>query len=92
VISEPVSGPEPEEIPEPTPEPEPVPEPEPTPEPIPAEEPQSEKSGIRWTRVLLVILAVLVLLLVAYMAVGRLCPEWIDQFLYTPEELDIINR
>jgi hypothetical protein len=94
VISEPVPEPEPEEIPEPTPEPEPepVPEPEPTPVPIPAEEPQSEKSGIRWTRVLLVILAVLVLLLVAYMAVGRLCPEWIDQFLYTPEELDIINR
>lgn len=92
VISEPAPEPEPEEIPEPTPEPEPVPEPEPTPEPIPAEEPQSEKSGIRWTKVLLVILAVLVLLLVAYMAVGRLCPEWIDQFLYTPEELDIINR
>jgi nucleoid DNA-binding protein len=86
VISEPAPEPEPEEIPDPTPEP------EPTPEPIPAEEPQSEKSGIRWTRVLLVILAVLVLLLVAYMAVGRLCPEWIDQFLYTPEELDIINR
>lgn len=86
VISEPAPEPEPEEIPEPTPEP------EPTSEPIPAEEPQSEKSGIRWTRVLLVILAVLVLLLVAYMAVGRLCPEWIDQFLYTPEELDIINR
>jgi nucleoid DNA-binding protein len=94
VISEPAPEPEPEEIPEPTPEPEPepVPEPEPTPVPVPAEEPQSEKSGIRWTRVLLVILAVLVLLLVAYMAVGRLCPEWIDQFLYTPEELDIINR
>ena len=94
VISEPAPEPEPEEIPEPTPEPEPepVPESEPTPEPIPADEPQSEKSGIRWTRVLLVILAVLVLLLVAYMAVGRLCPEWIDQFLYTPEELDIINR
>ena len=87
--------PEPEVIPEQVPEPEVIPEPEPVapePEPIPAEEPQSEKSGIRWTRVLLVILAVLVLLLVAYMAVGRLCPEWIDQFLYTPEELDIINR
>ena len=91
--------PEPEVIPEPVPEPEVIPEPEPvapapepTPEPVPAEEPQSEKSGIRWTRVLLVILAVLVLLLVAYMVVGRLCPEWIDQFLYTPEELDIINR
>ena len=95
---EPIQEPEPEPILEPIPEPElepepePVPEPEPTPEPVPAEEPQSEKSGIRWTRVLLVILAVLVLLLVAYMAVGRLCPEWIDQFLYTPEELDIINR
>lgn len=94
VISEQVPEPEviPEPEPTPEPEPEPVPEPEPTPEPIPAEEPQSEKSGIRWTRVILVILAVLVLLLVAYMAVGRLCPEWIDQFLYTPEELDIINR
>ena len=96
-VPEPEVIPEPEPVvpePEPTPEPEPepVPEPEPTPEPVPAEEPQSEKSGIRWTRVLLVILAFLVLLLVAYMAVGRLCPEWIDQFLYTPEELDIINR
>ena len=87
VIPKPV--PEPEVIPEPEPV---VPEPEPTPEPVPAEEPQPERTGIRWTRVLLVILAVLVLLLVAYMAVGRLCPEWIDQFLYTPEELDIINR
>lgn len=99
-IPEPVvPEPEPEVIPEQVPEPEVIPEPEPvapapepTPEPIPAEEPQSERSGIRWTRVILVILAVLVLLLVAYMAVGRLCPEWIDQFLYTPEELDIINR
>ena len=43
-------------------------------------------------KVLLVILAVIALLVLAYMAVGRLCPEWIDQFLYTPEELDIINR
>ena len=91
-VPEPEVIPEPEPTPEPEPEPEPIPEPEPTPEPVPAEEPQSEKSGIRWMRVLLVILAFLVLLLVAYMAVGRLCPEWIDQFLYTPEELDIINR
>jgi len=97
VVPEPEPEPEviPEQVPEPEviPEPEPVaPAPEPIPEPVPAEEPQSEKSGIRWTRVILVILAFLVLLLVAYMAVGRLCPEWIDQFLYTPEELDIINR
>ena len=92
-VPEPEVIPEPESVvPEPEPTPEPEPEPIPEPEPVPAEEPQSEKSGIRWTRVLLVILAFLVLLLVAYMAVGRLCPEWIDQFLYTPEELDIINR
>lgn len=92
-VPEPEVIPEPESVaPEPEPTPEPEPEPIPEPEPVPAEEPQSEKSGIRWMRVLLVILAFLVLLLVAYMAVGRLCPEWIDQFLYTPEELDIINR
>jgi nucleoid DNA-binding protein len=48
-------------------------------------------SGKNWVKVLLVILAVLALLVVAYMLVGRLCPEWIDRFLYTPEELKILN-
>ena len=48
-------------------------------------------SGKNWVKVLLVILAVLTLLVVAYMLVGRLCPEWIDRFLYTPEELKILN-
>ena len=41
---------------------------------------------------MLVLLIILVVLVAAYMAVGRLCPEWIDQFLYTPEELEILNR
>ena len=27
----------------------------------------------------------------AYVAVGHLCPEWLDQFLYTPEELELLN-
>ena len=27
----------------------------------------------------------------AYIAVGHLCPEWLDQFLYTPEELELLN-
>ena len=48
-------------------------------------------SGKNWVKALLVILAVLALLVVAYMLVGRLCPEWIDRFLYTPEELKILN-
>ena len=48
-------------------------------------------SGKNWVKVLLVILAVLTLLVVAYMLVGRLCPEWIDRFLYTSEELKILN-
>ena len=43
-------------------------------------------------KTLLVILAVLVVLVVAYMAVGRLCPDILDNILYTPEELEILNR
>ena len=27
----------------------------------------------------------------AYVAVGHFFPDWIDQFLYTPEELEILN-
>ena len=27
----------------------------------------------------------------AYVAVGHLCSEWLDQFLYTPEELELLN-
>ena len=52
----------------------------------------AKKKGKGWLTALGIILAIFVLLLVAYMAVGRLCPEWIDQFLYTPEELEILNR
>lgn len=91
--------PEPEVAPEPAPEPEPEPEvvPEPLPEPeflvepVENHRPRRKKSK-NWAKVLLVIFAVLVLAVIAYMAVGRLCPEWIDQFLYTPEELEILNR
>lgn len=101
---EPVEEPEPEiEIlvepmpePETEPEQEPETEPEKAPEPEPEKEPETpavpKKSGVKWGKMLLVVLIVLVILVAAYMAVGRLCPEWIDQFLYTPEELEILNR
>lgn len=92
ILVEPLPDPEPEAVPEseavvPEPEPEPDQKPEPEPEIADVEKP---KKG--WGRILLVVLAVLVVLVVTYMAVGRLCPEWIDQFLYTPEELEILNR
>jgi hypothetical protein len=101
---EPVEDPEPVEEPEPEieifvepmPEPETEPEPEKVPESEPEKEPETpavpKKSGVKWGKMLLVVLIVLVILVAAYMAVGRLCPEWIDQFLYTPEELEILNR
>lgn len=95
--------PMPEVEPEPIPEPvvEPTAEPEPVvAEPVvlapvvPAPTPQepAKPKGSMAVKALLIILAVIVVLVVAYMLVGRLCPEWIDQFLYTPEELEIIRH
>jgi hypothetical protein len=43
-------------------------------------------------KVILLILAVVVAVMLLYMLVGRLFPEWIDKFLYSPEELEIIRR
>ncbi len=73
------------------PDPDPEPEIEILVEPV-DEEPVNERPADRKLgKVLLIILVVAVLLVVAYMLVGRLCPEWIDRFLYTPEELKILN-
>ena len=93
ILVEPLPDPEPEPLQDSEPEPESEPESEPEPEPEPQPEPATEeKPKKKWGRALLIVLAVLVVLVVAYMAVGRLCPEWIDQFLYSPEELEILNR
>lgn len=43
-----------------------------------------------WMTLMWIAVALLVLT-AAYVAVSHLCPEWIDQFLYTPEELEILN-
>lgn len=98
-LVEPMPEVEPEPMPEPEPEPLPVPEPT-VPEPVapapvaPAPTPQepAKSKGSKAVKVLLIIFAVIVLLVAAYMLVGRLCPEWIDRFLYTPEELEIIRH
>ncbi|MBQ7019363.1 MAG: hypothetical protein IJN30_00005 [Bacteroidales bacterium] len=97
ILVEPLPDPEPEpqqdSESEPELESEPESESESEPQPEPDQEPATEeKPKKKWGRTLLIVLAVLLVLVVGYMAVGRLCPEWIDQFLYSPEELEILNR
>ena len=69
-------------------------EPEEEAEPVETAEPvqKPEKAGGKGLKALIVVAVVLILIVAAYMAVGRLCPEWIDGFLYTPEELEILRR
>ena len=101
-VPEPAPIPEPDPVPtpEPTPVPEPVPEPVPQPTPVeehPAaptvtEEPVQKKSSGKTIKVVLIVIAAIaVLLLIALAVAGRVAPEWVDQFLYTPEELKILN-
>ena len=51
---------------------------------------QSKKRG--FLKTLLIVAAVLLVLLTIYAVVGRIFPELVDRFLYTPEELNILNR
>ena len=48
------------------------------------------KKAVLWT---LVILCVVLLLAAVFLAVvGRMAPEWLDSFLYSPEELEVIYK
>ena len=106
-VVEPVVEPVAEPVVEPIPEPLPEPEPEPVPEPVPLHhhhasvhghtesrkhEGKDGKAGRAVLKVFIVLIVAAVVILAAYMAIGRLCPEWIDGFLYTPEELEILNH
>ena len=83
-----------------TPTPESAPEPmatptavsDTTPAPTPTATPVATPGSIKWGRILLILLGVLAAAVIAYVLIGRLCPEWIDQFLYSPEELEIIRH
>lgn len=92
-VSEPVE-PESESVPESIPEPDPISEQKPDAEPEPAaEEVQEQKPRSRTLlKAILAAACVLLLLTVTYAIVGRIYPEWIDQFLYTPEELKILHH
>ncbi len=101
-VSEPEPAPEPEPQPESEPIPEPAPEPAPVPQPIHHEEPvipieaedaPGKKSGLpQWAKVLLWVLGVVLALLLLLAIVGRVAPEWIDYYLYSPEELEILHQ
>ena len=99
-LAEPEAAPAPEPVDEPVVEPvaEPVVELVPVPGPevpaavqTPAPDPVKPK-GNKLVKALLIVLTILAVVVIAYMLVGRLCPEWIDRFLYTPEELEIIKH
>ena len=48
-----------------------------------------------WKKLLVlagVLVALAVILLIAFVVVARVAPEWLDTILYTPEELEILNR
>lgn len=93
-IFEPVAEPEEEQVEETAPETESAPDPTPSssPAPVPVPVAEREKRSNKALKCVGVILAVAVALVAAYVAVGRLCPEWIDQFLYSPEELEILKK
>ena len=84
---EPVVEPEPEPVVEPAPEPEPVVETEPEPEPK-----KGRKTGKIVLRILLILLIVLVVLVLALAILGRVAPEWLDSYLYSQEELEILHK
>jgi len=99
---EPATEPEPEPEPEPAPvqlEPEPelktAPAAEPTPEPAPVAAPGKPagrgRGARRALRVVLGLVVAALLFLLAVAVIGRVAPDWIDYYLYTPEELEIIQ-
>ena len=94
---EPIVEPEPEPIvePEPVVEPEPIVEPEPVKEPEPVVEPEPKKKSSFWKVlgwILLILVVIAVLAAVALAVVGRVAPEWLDSFLYSAEELEILHQ
>ena len=98
-VTETKPEPELEIMPEVTPEPEQEIIPEPVPEAKPETTPEPEavvnkatdsRKALKW--VFGAILGAAVIFLVALAVVGRICPELVDPFLYTEEELRILNH
>lgn len=60
------------------------------PETVEPQEKKCRKNGK--LRALYVVLVLAAVLLIAYVVLARIVPEWFDPILYTPEELEILNR
>ena len=71
-------------------EPEPVPEPEPDPEPEPEPVQKKRRIPLIWT-ILIWIAVIAVVALIALVIIGRVAPDWLDYYLYSPEELEILH-
>ena len=92
-IETPVSDPVVE--PEPVAESDPIVEPEPVVEPVNEPEPVVKKKPSFWKvlgKTLLILVITVVVALAAFFAVAHFMPEVLDKVLYTPEELEIINK
>lgn len=100
---QPESESEPQDAPQPEPESQPVAQPEEDneaeepeavadPVPQPVQQTKTGSDGKGFLKAIIILLCVLIVLAVAFAIVGRMFPDWIDQFLYTPEELRILNH
>ena len=69
-----------------------APETEPEPEAEPQAEPEAAPvKKVNWLKIALwVLLGIIVVAVLALVIIGRVCPQWLDQFLYSPEELEIL--
>ena len=61
-------------------------------EPEPQAEPEAAPvKKVNWLKIALwVLLGIIVVAVLALVIIGRVCPQWLDQFLYSPEELEIL--
>ena len=98
---EPVAEPEPEPEPVAEPESEPTPEPGPEPEKEPEKKEPEEEHVYNYQKkrswkgfwvFLLIVVIIALTLAIALVAVGYFAPEWLDTFLYSPEEYQILHN
>ena len=54
------------------------------------DEPKKHRRPVIWT-ILIWILVALVVVVAAIAIIGRVAPEWLDYYLYSPEQLEILR-
>jgi hypothetical protein len=95
IDTEPMPEPIPESMPEPViePTPEPSPAPAQTPEPVlPVSQSAVPVPSRNYAKIIMWVLVAAVVLLAVFVVVARLNPGLMDNLLYTPEQLEILNQ